>query len=77
MYMKFHLLDIEFMPDKGLRGDRYDYINLTLCQFEDFNDYTYTLFSIGWWEGDFFFDILFSDFIQRKIEEWKDERSCR
>jgi len=74
MYGKFHLLDIEFMPDTGYKK-RWDYINLVLCQFKNANNYPATLFSIGWWKGKFYFDILFSDLIQRKIEEWKDENS--
>ena len=77
MYMKFHLLDIEFKPDRGWIGKSYDYINLTIFQFEDANEYPITLFSIGWWGGKFYLDILFSDLIQRKIGEWKDEYICR
>ena len=71
--MKFHLLDIEWMPDKSIYGnERYDYINLIVFQIEDADEYPASLLSIGWWEGIFFFDILFSDWISRKISEIKE-----
>ena len=71
--MKFHLFDIQWMPDKSSYSDkRYDFINLVFFRIEDWDQCPASLLSIGWWEGDFYCDILFSDLIRRKICDWKE-----
>jgi len=72
--MNFHLLDIQWFPDKSSFTEKnWSYINLTFFQIEDFDGFNpASLLSVGWWDGKFYFDILFSDLIRRKIEDWRD-----
>ena len=67
---KIRLFDFEFSID-----GKWTTLMLNILTIEDYDTAEYSLFQFGWYQGCFYWDVLWFGYIQRKYDDWKDSRA--
>jgi len=67
---KLNVLDIEFNVD-----GKWTTVYINALKIEFSNATESSLLDFGWYQGSFYWDLLYLSAIQRKYDDWKDSRA--